>query len=228
VALRILLFGRPGIESEGGFAPFSLQRRFQLLVYLACARDWVDRERLAVLFWPDHSAEAARRNLRQVVHRSQEVAGVEGLEMRRNMLRWPVTTDLHDFDARLTQNDFEGALRLYRGVLLEDFESGASLAYCEWLQGERLRCAHARRDATLARIAAQDPITALPLAQSLLADDGLDEDALAASVQALLALGRRSAAEQLFQRYAVRLAAYSSRLRVFGSLLTLAAFVAAG
>jgi hypothetical protein len=80
----------------------------------------------------------------------------------------------------------------------------------------------------LARIAAQDPITALPLAQSLLADDGLDEDALAANVQALLALGRRSAAEQLFQRYAVRLAAYSSRLRVFGSLLTLAAFVAAG
>lgn len=49
-------------------------KRFQLLAYLACKADWVPREQLAYLFWPDDTSGSARKNLRHLTSRVRGLA----------------------------------------------------------------------------------------------------------------------------------------------------------
>jgi hypothetical protein len=59
---RLSLLGNPQLRlDDGASVPFIAERRFQLLAYLALNGDWVERDRLAGLFWPEHDNAAARR-----------------------------------------------------------------------------------------------------------------------------------------------------------------------
>ncbi len=204
--MRVLLFGQPALTRGLASEPLGAERRVQLLCHLACVRDWVDRERLALLFWSDHDAEAARRNVRKVLHRARELPWLESLESRGSLVRWVVPTDVAEFDARLAEGDHGAALALYRGPLLDGLERSAPDAFVDWLLPERQRRAQARRRAVLAAVdAAASADQRLRLAQLLLADDPLDEDAVAVAMQAEQALGQAVAAR-------VRLAAYGQRL----------------
>lgn len=203
---RVLLLGQPGLLDGPNYEPWPVERRFQMLSYLACAQDWVDRERLAALFWPDHEAQAARRNVRKVIHRALEVPWLNTLESRGPLVRWQVDTDLAELTGAVRQSNHARVTELYRGTLLEGFERGASAPYLAWLQSERLRWMQARRQAAMALIDAE-PASRLRLAQSLLDDDPLDEDALLAAVDAQRALGTPAAADELIRRYSARLAA---------------------
>ncbi len=70
------LIGPPAWHHAGGELRFAAERPYQLLALLAHGGDWVPRERLAALFWPDHGAEAARRNLRKVLYRLRDIGGL--------------------------------------------------------------------------------------------------------------------------------------------------------
>jgi DNA-binding SARP family transcriptional activator len=45
---------------------FAPNKRFQLLCYLAYHGDWLSRDKLAFLFWPDTDEQTARKNLRLI------------------------------------------------------------------------------------------------------------------------------------------------------------------
>lgn len=62
-------------------------RRCQLLALLGYEADWVPRERVAAMFWPERPASAARANLRKVLHELRAM-GVQGLEESPAGLRW--------------------------------------------------------------------------------------------------------------------------------------------
>lgn len=49
--------------------------------------EWVDRDLLAGLFWPDHERAQARRNLRKVIFKTRELPAVAHLEATDHALR---------------------------------------------------------------------------------------------------------------------------------------------
>lgn len=82
-------------DGLGRVQPLPGGRGTELLVLLAVEGDWVSRDRLGALFWPDHAPSGARRNLRKVLHRLQVPAGLPPLQARESAVRWAVATDLH-------------------------------------------------------------------------------------------------------------------------------------
>ena len=73
MALRLTLLGGALLgdpRADGAAAaPLPADRRGLLLVLLAAEGGWVDRERLATLFWPESDESAAKAALRQLLVR---------------------------------------------------------------------------------------------------------------------------------------------------------------
>ena len=77
---RMRLLGSPVLENAELDVPFLAERSHQLLACLALrSGEWVTRDRLAALFWPEHASAEARRNLRKVIFRARSVHGAEWL-----------------------------------------------------------------------------------------------------------------------------------------------------
>src|SRR5690554_2967753 len=151
---RIRLLG--GFDADGKSLPSG--KRSQLLAYLACAGDWVSRERLADLFWPDVDALASRRNLRQLVSRVRQLKGVSGLDLEKERIRWSVNCDVALVRAAARKDDWRGVADLYGGDLLAGHEPDGSGGFDAWLDLERdeLRTLHRRAVLAVAReLAAQ-------------------------------------------------------------------------
>jgi len=200
---RLRLLGRPGLAGERvAFAP---QRRFQLLAVLAVqAGQWLARDRLAALLWPERGNAEARRNLRHVVFKARELAAE--LQASEHALCWDIATDLRAFDALLAAGQPAQAIALRRGALLEGLDDDANPAFTEWLAGERLRFDERWRHAALQAMAAAAPAQRAELARLLQASDPLDEEALEALLSAQIEQGHPARAWQLYRDYAQRLA----------------------
>jgi DNA-binding SARP family transcriptional activator len=84
-----------------------------LIAYLACRQDWVRRDELAALFWPQHQAEAARSNLRKVLLMAVRIPGAEMLERQDDLLRWRPQTDLLEFEGACNEGRHADALAVY-------------------------------------------------------------------------------------------------------------------
>ena len=105
------LLGGAELELDGDRHPLPRDKRGALLVVLAESGDWIDRERLAFLFWPDRSDGEARRNLRQLLRRLKGLPHAAGVEVGREQLRWRVESDVAAFRAALEADDWRGAIR---------------------------------------------------------------------------------------------------------------------
>jgi DNA-binding SARP family transcriptional activator len=125
-------------ERENG-RPLPADRRGCLLAYLACDGGWVDRDRLALLFWPDADERAAKRNLRQLLLRARRLDLAEDLEATPSAVRWSVDCDVVDFRRALAAGERERAVRLYTGALLEGFVVHDVGGFDAWLELERQR-----------------------------------------------------------------------------------------
>lgn len=189
---------RPRAERWGN------ERRYRLAAYLALHGDWVHRDRLADLFWPDRTQQAARSNLRKLLLEVRAL-GLPQLETDRNSLRWRVSTDVAEFEAALKRGDTTAALALYGGPALHGLEGGDSQAYSTWLEGERRKLHTQWRDSIITAIPQHEPGAVLQLARRLLDHDPCDEDALVAALNSHESLGDRAGATQEFRRYAERL-----------------------
>src|SRR6185436_7888202 len=91
---RMRLLGTPVLQSAEREVALQAERSHQLLACLALhGGEWVHRDRLAALFWPERSNAEARRNLRKVIFRARAVPGAEAVEATEHALRWQVATD---------------------------------------------------------------------------------------------------------------------------------------
>ena len=206
-AARLLVLGPPAVEYGGESSPFLDERRFQLLAYLAISGDWIERDRLAGLLWPQHEAAAARRNLRKIVFRVRESAWSADLQTRGESLRWPVATDMADFKRALAAGQLAQACALYRGPLLAGLDDATDSGFSAWLQSQRASLHVQWRDAALAVLptlgTAQQRATA---ARRLIDDDPFDERALLATLAVLTADGKPAEAQALYRDHVHRLA----------------------
>lgn len=204
---RIALLGPPWLEFAGRSQPLAAERRFQLLAFLAHQADWVSRERLARLFWPEHAAAAARRNLRKVLYRMRELPDVPLPEEHAGALRWRVASDVQAFEAALAEGRLADALACWRGEPWAGLDVSAPAGLADWLAFERLRLRTRWRGALLQLAAeAPDALQAAGFAQQLIAHDPLDEEAVRACMQAQARAGLAASAQRSYRQFAQALA----------------------
>lgn len=116
-----------------------------LFAYLLLHRTYpVDRRRLAFIFWPRGAESAARRNLRQYLHRLRKALMDSGLQAEsflqangtsvqiapQAQIWLDVEAFQHGTRAEASLDDLQGAVALYSGDLLEDI-------YEDWCHEER-------------------------------------------------------------------------------------------
>lgn len=200
------LLGRPAVTFRGTSTPFLDERRFQLLAYLAVEGEWVARDRLAALLWPDLDVGKARRNLRKAVFQARESNWASALETEGDRMRWRIDSDVAAFRNAIATGQQVDACALYRGPLLEGLDDSGGSAFSAWLAAERASLHAQWRDA--ARTALPNLHTAhvrATTARRLVHDDPFDEPTLLAAAAALAADGHAMEAQGLLQDYVRRL-----------------------
>lgn len=204
--LSLRLLGQPGWRAdEGVFHPLTPQRRHQLLAVLGYEGQWVSRDRLSALFWPDRPDRAARGNLRKVIHELRAL-GIDGLEEGPQGLRWPVDCDVTVFLRACDEGDWQQAADAGAGELMQGLDDGPGCAaFGEWLRVERERWYGRWRGALLRAVAGSDPPRAWTLIERLLARDPMDEEAMVLGWRASAALQRPELAAPAWRRFVERL-----------------------
>lgn len=188
---------------------FGTDKRYALLGFLAYAGEWVGRDRLAFLFWPDVTSSTSRSRLRQLLRRVRALDWVTGLESERTRVRWVVETDVASFETALEENDWQRAFDLYEGPLLDGITRDDVPEFAAWLDYERATL-HDRWRSVLFEQAGRlgedeghRPV--IPLLAALLRTDEFDEEALRAYMTASFHAGQRLRALETYRGFEVHL-----------------------
>ncbi len=185
-----------------------------LLVVLAHRQDWVLREALTGIFWPDLGEADAQHNLRVNLHRLRRqlerwgVADLLVAERRRIAVR--IGCDVGEFRAALGRGDWAAAVAAHRAPFLSGFALRGFTAFEEWQLAERRAFADAWRGAAVKEAqrleSAGDAAAAARLLEAQLDEDALAEDVVQSMLRVAGAAGRRDAALAAFERFRLRLA----------------------
>jgi DNA-binding SARP family transcriptional activator/TolB-like protein len=125
----------------------SYRRRLALLSILAVARGRpVGRERIIGLLWGETPSDAARHTLSEALYVLRKDLGDAlftsvGDEVALNPE--VMGSDVDEFQAAVEACRLEGAVRAYRGPLLDGFYVSDAPEFEEWVEGERDRLARA-------------------------------------------------------------------------------------
>jgi len=203
--VSVTLLGPPVLRCAGLSRELLPERRSELLAHLAYRGDWISRDALAFMFWPDQDNSGARRNLRWVLHSAREMPGSAAIEAERDRIRFHVATDVRDFEAAVREERWAAAVALYEGTLCSGLDAEGDTPFARWLRHERGRLVEMFHRAALALIGSVGPREVVALARRLIAYDPADEDALRAGVRALHALGEDREARRLYREFAERL-----------------------
>lgn len=205
----LFLLGAAAVGPPGAVAALPADRRGCLLAYVAYDGAWVDRNRLALLLWPESDEASAKGSLRQLLLRVKRLDLAGGLEVTPTSVRWSVACDVTEFRRALAVGDVDGALRLYRGPLLDGFVVHDVGGVDAWLETERQHLHAAFHGASMREAAtslAQGRyVDAAERLGRLLELDPMAEDVLQGYLQALSYAGRRDAGVVAFDRFAQRL-----------------------
>jgi predicted ATPase/DNA-binding SARP family transcriptional activator len=205
----LLLFGVPTLDIDGVRTVLTAERPHMLLAYLACRRDWVRRDEIAEMFWPQHLPAAARNNLRKVLLLAARIPGAQTLEREDDRVRWTPDSDLARFERACDEERYADAMDIYSPPLLGgSMESAFTDSASDWLASERARLEERWRAACAARLAqlADEPGAAAALARRLLEVDPLNELAVTSLARAHLALGQADVAAQALASFRHRAA----------------------
>lgn len=192
-------------------------KRLGLLAYLTLAspRRFHRRDTLLALFWPDLDEEHARAALRRALYFLRAELGAEVVtgrgEEEVGVSEEVLWCDVPALEQALASGDFETAMSLYRGPLLEGLHvAGSAPDFQEWLDRERGRIreragAAARSLITRAETEGR-PADAAAWARRALELEPDDESALRRLLGLFDRTGDRSGALRAYEEFARRMA----------------------
>jgi DNA-binding SARP family transcriptional activator len=192
----------------------------ELLIFLLCHPEGVNREQVGVALWPEASTTQLRNSFHVTMHRLRKGLTDPGwIEAVGERYRIAPTVRVL-FDAQLFERTVTSSLRELRAgrVVADSLRNTLALYGGDFLAGERVGDWHTQnrdhlqrlyRDA-LRALAALDGAQgrhadAATLYQRLLAIDDLDEDACRGLMSCSIALGDRTGAIRLYERLRARL-----------------------
>lgn len=201
----LYLLDEPHIRVGGGRLELTPSRPTQLLIYLGYRGEWVSREALAGLLWPDSPEDEARHNLRVNLHRAKALPWSEGLEIERERIRLRIDTDVAHFRQALGQGDWKTAVQLHRRPFLQDFPLQDLPTLEEWASLERQALLEAWRSAAQHHAEhlqqSGQPGEASTLLLELLRHDPLAEDVLQSYLRVAYLAGQRDIALKTYERF---------------------------
>jgi len=116
-------------------------KRMALLAYLRHRRDFVTRDHLLAVFWPEADLARAQSALRQSVGFLRRCLHRTVLEGRGRgeigVAQGAVPFDVTDFEDRVRAREWERAIALYRGDFLNGFFVDASNEFNDWVEALR-------------------------------------------------------------------------------------------
>jgi len=178
---HVRLLGAAQVNSGSDWIELPPGKTSALLYYLAYKNDWVSRDELVFLLWPDSSEGAARKNLRQLLSTIRRSPYAKGVETEENRLRWLVDTDVKKFRAALAEGNMATATQLYPGALLQGFAVDLP-EFEQWLDAERQELQASWQETALAFVSELEHSNRYLQAADLLArlrrDEPLDEELL--------------------------------------------------
>ena len=218
--IRLHLLGALEFAASDGrdLHPLAAQpKRVAVLAYLAArpAGEFVRRDTLLGVFWPELDQAAARRSLRQTLHVIRTHLGSDAIDTRGDddvaVSTAAIACDVQEFLGAVAESRLDEAIELYRGDLLAGFFlSGGPAAFEQWLETERARLRElaAKSVWSLADAAerAGDRSGAAAWARRAASLTAGDEVVLRRLIQLLLRVGDRAGALHAYDAFARRLA----------------------
>lgn len=207
--LQVHLLGSPYAELEGQRYELVSQKPVYLLLYLAYRGDWVSREHLATLLYPDEDEPTARHRLRLLLSRIRELPWAKPLETEPQRLRFKVDTDVEAFRTAIQQRNWARAIQLHPQPLLNQFFIREAPAFEAWLETEREGLRSLWREAVLEAALNLGQTgrhqEAAGLLRQVWEQDTFDEQVLQAYLHSLHAQGSRDGALEVFELFKSRL-----------------------
>lgn len=208
--LRIELLGPMEVWVEGQpTKPMRSKKAYWLLALLILRNGRpTSREWLASTLWPDTEHGVGLANLRPVLSDLRRALGTQADRLEspdRAHLAFNLReaiVDLIEFDQALTREDFQSAIELYRGPLMEGCLE-------EWVQQDRLareqQCADAFEELANAASRAGDHLRARELYRRLVTLEPWRDSARRGLMRALAELGEVNEALQAYREFAALL-----------------------
>ena len=202
-ALRLL--GVPRIVDDGVEQVLPVSKPVCLLHHLATRADWVTRDELTLLFWPDSDEPSARHALRQLVYRTRALAWAHALEVHDGRLRWLVDTDVQRVRDALAAGDWLSVVRAYGGTFLGGVDLPDAPGFEAWRDLVRTEIGERYLEAAIKAAAAlelrRDYEAATTALRQALDHDPLSEGVVQSLLRCLALAGERDAAEALYARF---------------------------
>jgi len=139
---KVEFLGKARIWHDDTWQPIPADKRGALLLYLAVQGNWVTRDELTFVFWPDTNTKTAKANLRQILRRTKLLPFAVTLESEGQQIRWRVETNLDTFQKAIKANDWVSASEIYNGHLAQDFAIPDAAGFMAWLDLERSELEH--------------------------------------------------------------------------------------
>jgi len=168
VPFDLRLLGLPHYLKKDAWTALPDNQPLMLAAYLALQEDWVSRDALLALFWPDEENKIARHNLSQLLYQTKQQKWSVGLESDRSRARWVIKTDVLAFREAIAEGNWQEAVDAYSGSLLEGVHTDAFIDFDDWLASEREDLQAAWREAVLKHCNSLETSQAYPEALSLL------------------------------------------------------------
>ena len=199
------LLGVPSLVTEGVERLLPASKPACLLHYLAVRADWVTRDELTLLFWPDSDESSARHALRQLVYRARSLDWAAALEVQDGRLRWLVETDVGRMRDALAAGDWTAAAHTYGGTFLDGVDLPDAPGFEAWRDMLRTELHERYLESAIKAAAAlelrREHDTAIATLRAALDRDPLAETVLQSLLRCLAISGERAAAEALYVRF---------------------------
>ena len=204
------LLGTPRLEQDDTVVVLRVTRPIALLTLLACRADWVPRDVVAEMLWPQANTSDARTFVRVLVHRTRRLPWVgERLESAGDRVRLELPCDVPALRAAVRERDWRGAAELAQGTFLDGARLRDAPAFEAWAQSEREALEATALSALRARAdevhASGDATAAAALRERALTLDPYDETTLQGYLRAARDAGLGSAAAVVWARFRERL-----------------------